>query len=97
MTDRTDAEKFAFSRSIPRTLTAVEWHAIMVLLQRGLETNPRSWEEESFQTIREKVLPALEKDVAAMIEIEPSGMGLNHPTRRAWMDTGEETAGVAPQ
>ena len=66
------------SRSISRTQTGIEWASILAILKRGLELDPEGREAELVR----KLLPDLERDVAALRRIEIFGCGLDHPDWR---------------
>lgn len=65
------------SRPHPKTFTAVQWHAMMTLMMRGLEA---SGDDAEAKTVRE-LLPDLKRDVSIMRDLEPVGCGLDRGDR----------------
>lgn len=69
------------SRIYSRTLSGVQWTALLSVLKRGLEVSPE--DDEDAMVVREEVLAGLQKDVDIYPELEAQGWGLDHPDRRA--------------
>ena len=68
------------SRIYPRTLSGVQWTALLSVLKRGLEVSPE--DDEDAMVVREEILEELQKDVDIYPELEALGWGLTHPDRR---------------
>lgn len=61
----------SFSRKYPQVFTGVEWRAILIAVQRGVET----MNGEDAEIVR-ALLPGLRETVKILRDLEPIGCGL---------------------